>query len=56
MNDEVKVNIGYDRLGRPRNRYFPSLEVARKVVNDYFCRTKIMLAIESSTRKQKHAK
>lgn len=41
----LHVAIGYDKRGRERNVYYPSLETARKAVNDYFRRTKIMLSI-----------
>ncbi len=41
-----KVNFGYDQKGRPKNRYFSSLEEANKVVGNYFRRTKIVLSIE----------
>jgi len=47
MNDpkEYEVNIGYDGPGRPRNRYFQTMEEAKAFVSARFERDGVVLSI-----------
>jgi hypothetical protein len=50
---EYRVNFGYDRRGRPRNKYFSSLNEAKAVVEEVFQRTKVVLSIEAVSLRRK---
>ena len=44
------VMFGWDSRGRPRNRYFDSIEAATKAANEHYARTGVILAIEHAQR------
>jgi hypothetical protein len=47
---QYRVHIGYTRNGRNRWVYYPSLEAARRAINEVFARTKTMLCDEEIKR------
>ena len=44
---KYKVNFGYDRLRRPKNRYFETLEEAKAAAEAYFNKHRVVVSIES---------
>ncbi len=44
---------GFKIYFKGRNHYFKTLEAAREAANDFFSRTKVVLAIEKDSRRRK---